>query len=224
MYRPGNAQASYTPGKSKMLGTDPPSGPEIDRPIKASIDYLRYLEGCISDLKIANNALSTPLVQPQAPPLRVENVAMDDDEDEDEEDQDQGQCEQEDAPMEDAPTGTGTTTATRHQHQTNLKSVPVYTSPQSLADSPALSDPQPRRPSSYASSVSTLPSPAFGPQTNGTYFRPHSHHSSSTSPTIMPSKEQDEEATATLLMLNKDRRHSKEKSKRGLSVSDLLTH
>ncbi|KAL9634904.1 MAG: hypothetical protein Q9164_003806 [Protoblastenia rupestris] len=185
--------------------------------LQASIDYLRYLEGCISDLKAANNALSTPLVQPQAPPLRAENAMLEEDDDDDNQDEDQ---ENEDAKMEDAHPVTTKPTDSSHSNAS------IYTSPQSMTDSPAI-DSQPRYQSSYASSVSTLPSPAFGPQAS---YRPQSQHSyssihsASTSPTLMPSKEQDEEATTALLMLNKDRRHSKEKGRRGLSVSDLLTH
>lgn len=38
----------------------------------------------------------------------------------------------------------------------------------------------------------------------------------------MPSPEEDQEATAALLMLNKDRRYPK--GGRGMSVKDLLSH
>lgn len=92
------------------------------------------------------------------------------------------------------------------------------TSPQSITPSPALDAMSQYQTSSYASSVSTLPSPAFGPQRhhNGSFSL-----SASTSPTIIPSKEQDQEATAALLMLNKDRRNPK--GARGMSVKDLLS-
>ncbi len=97
-----------------------------------------------------------------------------------------------------------------------------YRSPQSITPSPALDAQSQYQTSSYASSVSTLPSPAFGPQR-------HNHHgsqskfslSASTSPTIIPSPEEDREATAALLMLNKDRRYPK--GGRGMSVKDLLS-
>lgn len=131
----------------------------------------------------------------------------------------------------------------------------AYTSPQSISNSPSLDPAHPSRTPSYASSIATLPSPAFGPQQPPQHQqqnRPQSHHSTntmpspafgpqphssrpqshrsngstmhlsaSTSPTIMPSKEQDQEATAALLMLNKDRRNPA--GRRGMSVKDLLS-
>ncbi|KAL9101226.1 MAG: hypothetical protein Q9163_003508 [Psora crenata] len=187
--------------------------------LQASIDYLSYLESCISELKAANNALATPLVQPQAPVLRKDNGALlglDEDDDELAEDDDDND---EDTAMKDV--GTITTQPTRSVHP---KRASAYASPQSITTSPS-TDSQARYQSSYASSLSTLPSPAMGPQLSC----PQSQHSYSgpqsvsTSPTIMPSREQDEEATAALLMLNKDRRYSKEEGKRRLSVRDLLT-
>ena len=94
-----------------------------------------------------------------------------------------------------------------------------YSSSQSITPSPALDALSHYHTSSYSSSISTLPSPAFGPQKH--------HHqgsfslSASTSPSIVPNKEQDQEATAALLMLNKDRRNPK--GARGMSVKDLLS-
>lgn len=97
-----------------------------------------------------------------------------------------------------------------------------YRSPQSVTPSPALDAQSHYQTSSYASSVSTLPSPAFGPQShNYQISQTHFSLSASTSPTIMPSKEQDQEATTALLMLNKDRRNPK--VGRGMSVKDLLS-
>lgn len=97
-----------------------------------------------------------------------------------------------------------------------------HQSPESITPSPAL-EPQPQyHIPSYASSVSTLPSPVFGPEMpKSRGSQSHSSFSASTSPTIMPSPEQDQEATAALLMLNKDRRNPK--GGRGMSVKDLLS-
>ncbi|MCJ1457377.1 hypothetical protein MMC28_007745 [Mycoblastus sanguinarius] len=176
--------------------------------LQASIDYLRYLENCISDLKAANNSLSAPIVQPQAPPSRF-TISLDDGDEVDEDD-------------EDITMDSESCVASPSCPDAQTKNY-AYTSPESISISPEL-DPQPRyqSSSSHASSVSTLPSPAFGPQR-------HNHHgsqsqftmSASTSPTIVPSKEQDQEATAALLMLNKDRRNPK--AGRGMSVKDLLS-
>ena len=98
----------------------------------------------------------------------------------------------------------------------------AYTSPQSITASPAIEAQSNQYHSSYASSVSTLPSPAFEPQHDHRGFQSHFSLSASTSPAIMPSREQDEEATAALLMLNKDRRNPK--GGRAISVRDLLSH
>ena len=150
--------------------------------------------------------------------------------------------------MEDANSSASLTPALSAQTQTAGTS--AYTSPQSIQNSPALDPPRTSHRGSY-SSLSTLPSPAFGPQKsynngqtnvmNEYQSRPQSHHShnasypplslsASTSPTIMPSnKEQDHEATAALLMLNQDRRstngsNTSTKGGRGMSVKDLLSY
>lgn len=97
-----------------------------------------------------------------------------------------------------------------------------YRSPESITPSPASENQSQYQASSYASSASTLPSPAFGPQRHYSHgSQSYFSLSTSTSPTIMPSPEQDQEATAALLMLNKDRRNPK--GGRGLSVKDLLS-
>ncbi|CAF9926164.1 MAG: hypothetical protein ALECFALPRED_003377 [Alectoria fallacina] len=183
--------------------------------LQASIDYLRYLEKCIADLKNANNSLSTPLVQPQALPSRFDAHTSKQNDEEEEEDEDD---EDEDVTMAD-PGSNGTSPSI----MAIAGRAYAYTSPQSITVSPALEDQSQYQHSSYASSVSTLPSPAFKPQ-NSCYRGSQSHFSlsASTSPTIMPSREQDQEATAALLMLNKDRRNPK--GGRAMSVRDLLSH
>ena len=209
MYRSGDAQACYPAGTSH---TDYKLS-FILTVWQASIDYLRYLEKCIVDLKAANNQLSTPLVQPQAPLPRLDTSMLDQDEEGEEEEE-----EDEDIEMENTESKTTSPVFT-----SALQKEPrSYASPQSITPSPALDAQSHYQTSSYASSVSTLPSPAFGPQRH--------HHqvsqsrfslSASTSPTIIPNKEQDQEATAALLMLNKDRRNPK--GARGMSVKDLLS-
>lgn len=180
--------------------------------LQASIDYLRYLEKCIGDLKAANNSLSTPLVQPQAPPPRFDAVTRkekDEDDDEDEED-------------EDVVMGDSGSNGTSPSIMAMASKAYAYTSPQSITASPAIEAQSNHHQSSYASSVSTLPSPAFGPQHGHRGSQSQFSLSASTSPTLMPSREQDQEATAALLMLNQDRRNPK--GGRAMSVRDLLSH
>lgn len=96
--------------------------------------------------------------------------------------------------------------------------------PPSVQTSPALDALSTHPSSSYASPISTLPSPAYGPQQMAyPGARPGYMHSASMSPILLPStKELDHEATSALLMLNKDRRNPS--SGRGMSVKDLLSY
>lgn len=104
----------------------------------------------------------------------------------------------------------------------------AYKSPQSTHTSPALGPtiPSLTSSSSYASTtVSTFPSPAYGPQQtplHGPRFGGYTT-SATTSPMLLPDpKHPDHEATAALLMLNQqDRRNPS--SGRGMSVKDLLS-
>ena len=143
------------------------------------------------------------MVQPSPPRLNTA-VSSYQDEDEDEMDEDQDQ----DQEMEDTPT--------KAAHE-----IIAYISPHSLATSPPLS--AWHTSSSNPSSVTTLPSPAFGPMASYSGYS----HSASTSPTILPSnaRDADHEATAALLMLNKDRRNGAtiSTSGRSMSVKDLLS-
>lgn len=166
----------------------------------------------MGDLKAANNSLSTPLVQPQAPPPRFDAVTRkekDEDDDEDEED-------------EDVVMGDSGSNGTSPSIMAMASKAYAYTSPQSITASPAIEAQSNHHQSSYASSVSTLPSPAFGPQHGHRGSQSQFSLSASTSPTLMPSREQDQEATAALLMLNQDRRNPK--GGRAMSVRDLLSH
>ena len=172
------------------------------------------MENCIEDLKVANNSLSTPIVQPQAPPPRSDVATPkenDEDEDPDEDDED-----------EDITMGESGSNGTSPSIMAIASKAYAYTSPQSITASPAIEAQSIHHHSSYASSVSTLPSPAFGPQHVRQNSQSQFSLSASTSPTIMPSREQDQEATAALLMLNKDRRNPK--GGRAMSVRDLLSH
>lgn len=123
------------------------------------------MEACITDLKAANKSLSTPLLEPQPPPPRI-NTSMPhsgstyrDDDDDDIEDEDH---DDEDITMEDANNSSASLTPALSA-QTYTAGTSAYTSPQSIQHSPALDAPRTSHRGSY-SSLSTLPSPAFGPQ------------------------------------------------------------
>lgn len=106
---------------------------------KASIEYLRYLEQCVSNLKAANSSIT----QPSPPSLKASFSAEEvcEGQEADEEDD-------EDQEMEDTPTETP-------------QSASTYRSTHSFPDSPALS--VINTSSSYASSVTTLPRQLSGP-------------------------------------------------------------
>lgn len=166
---------------------------------------------------------NTPAAQPQAlPPLKtsispIDNEREDSDDDDDDEDDD----EEDD---QDQEMGNTESVATTPAFSAMDYHSSAHKSPQSTRTSPTLDAVPPRPSSSYASSsVSTLPSPAYGPQQNP--FQGHRFDyttSTSTSPMLLPDpKHPDHEATTALLMLNQDRRHPS--SGRGMSVKDLLS-
>lgn len=156
----------------------------------------------------------------QAPPLRHNNFTpnQEDENDDDDDDDDDN----DDLEMENLEFTSTSPAFSAAQHNLN-----PYKSPQSATASPALTAFPSQAASSYTSSISTLPSPAFGPQHHYQGYRSQYTHSASTSPTLLPQamKEQDQEATAALLMLNKDRRNpsSSSTSGRSMSVKDLLS-
>lgn len=139
------------------------------------------------------------------------------DDNEDDEDDQGGRPGDEDETMEDATAPSGNATPVVSAQKSGS-----YATPMSIANSPGIN-------AQYTFGHS-LPSPAYGPQTQIQQSQlPGSGYASAsalTSPTLMPGKNQDEEATEVLLSLNKDRRYSTSDSKarRGLSVKDLLTH
>ncbi|MCJ1334269.1 hypothetical protein MMC10_010977 [Thelotrema lepadinum] len=194
--------------------------------LQAGIDYMRYLEQCVTDLKGSHRAAPPlPLTsQSQAPTPRAQSAiaseasSESEDEDEDEEDGDEMQGidkpAQEDSPAVDNVPSRGPSRG--------------YTS--SLTSPNVL--PQPQEPAIWSTHTSALPSPAFGPRNDSwsSLDRPRLHyaHSADTSPAILadPMHDAAHEATAALLMLNHDRRHSRGEKSRvggGLSVRDLLS-
>ena len=159
--------------------------------------------------------VNTP-AQPQAlPPLKTSispvDEGSDDEDDEEEEDQDHEM-------------GNSESVATTPAFSAMEYQPSAYKSSRSSRTSPTRDGVPPRPASSHASSsVSTLPSPANGPQQppiQGHWFDYTT--STSTSPMLLPDpKHPDHEATTALLMLNQDRRHPS--SLRGMSVKDLLS-
>ncbi|KAL9007181.1 MAG: hypothetical protein Q9188_000115 [Gyalolechia gomerana] len=195
--------------------------PERSPTSQASIEYLRYLEQCVKDLKAATDANPNAIIQKS--PLAFQQFSQlgrgpfgdDDNDDDDDEDSDVGMMEPSNLPS----------LQTDYRSQTS-----AYASPHSTATSPAFDVFQYQKATSYTSPPSVLPSPTIGsdPSVGRRNLHP-STHSASTSPSLMPtsSKKADEEATEALLMLNKDRRSTNASSNgshgRGMSVKDLLS-
>ncbi|KAA6410819.1 MAG: hypothetical protein FRX48_05129 [Lasallia pustulata] len=204
--------------------------------LQASIDYLRYLEQCVADLKAANRTPSASCPPPSHAPTPSHHPidsnfpgedAIDDDDDEDED---------EDVEMEMEDSATNTSSA-----PLSAQSQP-YHSFQSHSNTASPDLPPTHHPISlsYSSAASTIPSPAFGPQEQQNQYsyqrqsqqyqtyNPAFAHSASTSPALLPMPEgmrdSHQEAMAALLMLNTDRRDSKPRGiARGMSVKDLLS-
>ncbi|KAK7969567.1 hypothetical protein PG996_001990 [Apiospora saccharicola] len=181
--------------------------------LQASIDYVRYLEDCVTKLKSQNESHSsvpTPTEFALPPPFS-RNVYQEDD---------MGDIEMTGS---EAPSPTYTQSTSRSQRP---------------SESPALLAEDARhRQNSYSSvstdhchysfSASTHASPAFGPQ-QYSYSRGVASASNSTltSPALPPMRDIDQEASAALLMLNTDRRGTTTTSSaagRGMSVRDLLS-
>jgi len=194
--------------------------------LQASIDYLRYLEQCVSDLKAANSTanLSVPY-QSQAPTPRAVSSASPANNDDSEDDDEDEDLEMQDSPSlnpEPSPHLAATPS------QDFLRSNHAYTT-----TSPAMNPSRHNTHNSSHTSISSLPSPAFSAQSyqhsNQDLYRSTFTRSTDTSPALLPSTMQDadHEATAALLMLNTDRRHSGggagKKVGRGMSVQDLLS-
>ncbi|KAI1136932.1 hypothetical protein F5Y05DRAFT_91039 [Hypoxylon sp. FL0543] len=188
--------------------------------LQASIEYVRYLEDCITKLKEQREDQSTTPAPPQfrlPPPNDHDSYDM---EDKDEEEEDEGQGDVE---------------------MTNSEvPSPVYAQTPALSNrssiSPALMAQDARgRQQSYSSasteyrhysySAPSNTSPIFGPQGYQQHVGPASaSHSALTSPTLRPQQEIDQEASAALLMLNVDRRGTASSGPgRGMSVRDLLS-
>lgn len=221
--------------------------------IKASIEYLRYLERCITDLKADNTAarqgsISQPTVSavPTPQPTAVVDQPMEHEEDDDQEMSDTHHS-----------TGASTPNGPLLSHTQSRESIPSLTSLPSLSHyghkSPAIAPSEASSSRHY--SISSASAPSFSPyihsQQASPFFAPTAgQHEPApfalTSPALRPQdssmhqrpgvvgedarlrdrreKDLDREAMAALLMLNSDRRTFKDKSGRGMSVQDLLSN
>lgn len=187
---------------------------------QASIEYVRYLEDCISQLKAQRDVqqhesgpveMGLPTPSGREPYNPGSHFAQY---------QEQRSPDVEMTGSE-APSPTFTPNASRSQQPS--------ISPALLAEDSR------RRHDSYSSvstdhrhysySTSATTSPAFGPQVYG-YAQSNASASGSTltSPALLPQRDLDQEATAALLMLNSDRRGTNSgPNGRGMSVRDLLS-
>ncbi|KAH8201563.1 hypothetical protein TruAng_004255 [Truncatella angustata] len=182
--------------------------------LQASIEYVRYLEDCVAQLKLQRDPHSSAPTPTEfvLPPAANYDIL------ETEQLQDDDGCGDVEMGGSEAASPTWTERTSRSQRP---------------SESPALlaQDTQNRH-GSYSSvstdhrhySFSSAASPAFGPQTYG-YARniPSGSNSTLTSPALAPQRDLDQEATAALLMLNNDRRGVVNTGARGMSVKDLLS-
>ncbi|KAF4490389.1 Sterol regulatory element-binding 2 [Fusarium agapanthi] len=188
--------------------------------LQASIEYIRYLEDCVSKLKAqqeddngqTESGRQTPTGRDRLPSIREFHPTFQED-----------PVGDEDVEMEDSDATSPAMTAMSDRnprHPSVSPALPPQDS-RNRAQSYSSVSTDHRR---YSYSVSAGTSPAFGPQI---YGAPHYARSDAsapgsalTSPALNPQSELDQEAMAALLMLNNDRRDSKG---RGLSVRDLLS-
>lgn len=180
--------------------------------LQASIEYVRYLEDCIAQLKAQTDAnASTPTDFALLPPPAGRESG-----DEDE----AGDVEMAGS---EAPSPSVTPSTSRSLRPSESPALLAEDARRRHNSHSSVSSDQHR----YSYSASSHPSPAFGPQQP---FHAHpgllsSSSSTVTSPALPPQRDLDQEASAALLMLNTDRRgtHSSILSARGLSVKDLLS-
>ena len=179
--------------------------------LQASIDYLRYLEQCVTDLKASNSSkLSSAHHRSQAPTSQLtSSVSLDEGDSSDDEDQDL------DMEME----------------MESTHPAPVYNV---TARSPVIVS-HSKQQASSSSVTSSLPSPVFPPQYHQHSYQqyysvpygPDHAFPTEISPALLPRgmRDVDHEATAALLMLNTERRNPDggRDAGRGMSVKDLLS-
>lgn len=185
-----------------QVGTTSHSQIQLLTESQASIDYVRYLEDCVSKLKAENNRTASSTTDKFALPPQAPRPHHYD------EDNDIEMCGSE-AGI--SPTYTPIARSARPSASPAL--LPQDSRHRQDSYSSVSTD---RRHYSFSTSATT--SPALGP---GAYEYARSTPSALTSPALAPQRDLDQEATAALLMLNTDRRNTSQRG--GMSVKDLLS-
>ncbi|KAI5865121.1 hypothetical protein GGS23DRAFT_594671 [Durotheca rogersii] len=185
--------------------------------LQASIEYVRYLEDCISKLKSQHDdrAATENPTQFRLPPTN--DNATYDMEDKEEDEEEGGP---EDVEMTGSEAASAQTPA--RSHQSSISPALVAQDARGRRQSYSSASTEYRH---YSYSGPSTASPAFGPQAYPQPVAPAStSHSALTSPVLRPQQEIDQEASAALLMLNVDRRGMAHGGPgRGMSVRDLLS-
>ncbi len=183
---------------------------------QASIEYVRYLEACVSKLKEQREgqpSTPTPSARDQYSQDHPYHPAY----------PDQQQSQDVEMTGSELPSPTFTANLPR-SNQPSISPALLAEDSRRRHDSYSSNSTDQQRQYSYSASANT--SPAFGPQVYG-YARSNASASGSTltSPALAPQRDLDQEATAALLMLNSDRRstNGNNDSGRGMSVRDLLS-
>ncbi|RYP43289.1 hypothetical protein DL768_010002 [Monosporascus sp. mg162] len=200
--------------------------------LQASIDYVRYLEDCISKLKSQRDAEAPAAAPAEFRPSVPNTEELPEPEGGDGDGDGDGE-EPEDVEMTGSEAPSPTFTATTYPHSKQPSISPALlpqdaTLERQRSYSSASTTPEQRH-YGYSSSTPSATSPLCGPRGYGGYTggTPSASHSTLASPALAPQLE-DQEATAALLMLNADRRGmmgggSGSGPARGMSVRDLLS-
>ncbi|TVY55366.1 Sterol regulatory element-binding protein [Lachnellula suecica] len=186
--------------------------------LQASIDYVRYLEDCVSKLKAENSrTTSTPpsekFVHPPPSNRESHNTPRHTQYEED------GDVEM--GGSESGPSPTYTPAA----HSNRPSASPALMPQDSRNRQNSYSSISTDHHRHYSFSASATTSPALGPSAYNYAHSTASIGSTLTSPVLAPQRDLDQEATAALLMLNTDRRgtHGSISGRGGMSVKDLLS-
>lgn len=185
--------------------------------LQASIDYVRYLEDCVSKLQAqrgeernreeATHNNSLPSIRDFHPTFRADPTDQ------------SGDVDMSDSDTASLPLFTGQPDRCSHRPSISpgLRAEHADIGQHSY---PSVSTDQRH----YSFSTSAGASPAFGPRRHGMHAQSSASGSTLTSPALNPQSDLDQEATAALLMLNSDRRGTNATlNARGLSVRDLLS-
>ncbi|KAG5921998.1 hypothetical protein E4U42_005637 [Claviceps africana] len=193
--------------------------------LQHSIEYVRYLEDCVSKLKKqpgeehargeeAEHARSLPSIRDFHPTFHA-------DPDHQSEDVDMTSESDSASPLFAAPPDHAHRLSSSSSSSSSI-SPGLQAADARLRQLPYSSPSMDQR--HYSFSISAAASPAFGPERYGPYVQNSASASILTSPALNPQSDLDQEATAALLMLNNDRRGTNPSfNVRGLSVRDLLS-